>query len=364
MIGAQLILLGVLHAAGVCRMGSAWLMRTHDAMMRDNVWPDAAIQVLGVKRALDRREEAETLLMMLEISRSEGAAAKRHDSTAMQIAAAVRRRSVVAFQQGRPTQGVYLNMMQRDILQKQLSTMPNARGGVSSLLSESSRVSIDTSGTPSRADTNARARHSSVPLPNRDLGLEKATSVNDRMRGSLPNLGLIKTQSAYRLGGTLTNQSPPPVLSAVEQYLQKYAEPVDRLVQGARVYHKQHSYGRIAAVVNDDRRDKPYHVTFDSGEQHCYSVQSAVKLIVVPDNLRQETLQGGALDEPAAPLDPASSLLPDTLNGGTGIDGACADDDGAFGLAMRIDAPRREDPVPTVSFAPVYRAPLKPVLSD
>ena len=26
----------------VCGMGSAWLMRTHDVMVRDNVWPDAA----------------------------------------------------------------------------------------------------------------------------------------------------------------------------------------------------------------------------------------------------------------------------------------------------------------------------------
>lgn len=57
---------------------------------------------------------------------------------------------------------------------------------------------------------------------------------------------------------------------------------VARMARGARVYHQQRGYGRITEVVKADPRDKPYHVTFDNGERHCYSLKSAAKFILVP----------------------------------------------------------------------------------
>jgi hypothetical protein len=65
----------------------------------------------------------------------------------------------------------------------------------------------------------------------------------------------------------------------------------NRLVHGARVYHKQRGYGRITELVKADPRGKPYHVTFDNGEQHCYSLKSAAKLVLVPSgSVRHEDL--------------------------------------------------------------------------
>jgi hypothetical protein len=132
-----------------------------------------------------------------------------------------------------------------------------------------------------------------------------------------------------------------------------------------RLYHEVHGYGRIAEIVKDDPREKPYRVTFDSGEQHCYSVQSAVKLTLVPYGPRQNELVGVAVDKPAQPptLDPHH-------DGGTGIDGPAASDDGTlgmatFGVAIRIENTQEAGPVPKVSVEPLAVSrvlPSKPVL--
>jgi hypothetical protein len=132
-----------------------------------------------------------------------------------------------------------------------------------------------------------------------------------------------------------------------------------------RLYHEVHGYGRIAEIVKDDPREKPYRVTFDSGEQHCYSVQSAVKLTLVPYGPRQNELVGVAVDKPAQPptLDPHH-------DGGTGIDGPAASDDGTlgmatFGMAIRIENTQEAGPVPKVSVEPLAVSrvlPSKPVL--
>ena len=50
---------------------------------------------------------------------------------------------------------------------------------------------------------------------------------------------------------------------------------------GTRVEHPQRGLGVVEDVIPDDPRDKPYKITFDNGESHQYSLESAAKLRVV-----------------------------------------------------------------------------------
>ena len=67
----------------------------------------------------------------------------------------------------------------------------------------------------------------------------------------------------------------------------------ETLVPGARVFHDARGGGYIAKYNPDDARGKPYHVEFDSGEVHCYSESSVLKLRVIRE---QPTSSATAVD--------------------------------------------------------------------
>jgi hypothetical protein len=59
--------------------------------------------------------------------------------------------------------------------------------------------------------------------------------------------------------------------------LDEATRAIPPLAKGCRVSHPTNGLGVLTAVVQDDARGKPYHVLFDSGETHHYSVESASK---------------------------------------------------------------------------------------
>ena len=55
-----------------------------------------------------------------------------------------------------------------------------------------------------------------------------------------------------------------------------------QLEVGTRVYHDGRGSGRVIEIDLGDARRKPYHVQFDNGEVHAYSIASTTKLRAVP----------------------------------------------------------------------------------
>ena len=59
--------------------------------------------------------------------------------------------------------------------------------------------------------------------------------------------------------------------------LDEATRAIPPLAKGCRVSHPTNGLGVVTAVVRDDARGTPYHVRFDSGETHHYSVELASK---------------------------------------------------------------------------------------
>ena len=48
---------------------------------------------------------------------------------------------------------------------------------------------------------------------------------------------------------------------------------------GATVHHPVRGTGAVTEILRHDKRNKPYKITFDNGETHHYSMQSAAKFM-------------------------------------------------------------------------------------
>jgi hypothetical protein len=95
---------------------------------------------------------------------------------------------------------------------------------------------------------------------------------------------------------TLQLEMRPQAQSLVDA-LEQAAIRVPPLDAGCRVTHPVHGRGVIAAFVPDDVREKPYHVTFDSGETHHYSVESARKKLLAYKERGDAPADTALLDE-------------------------------------------------------------------
>ena len=73
--------------------------------------------------------------------------------------------------------------------------------------------------------------------------------------------------------------------AATEPELQPDLAPP--LTVGMRIQHNARGCGRLVDIVPNDERGKPYHVQYDSGELHCYSKQSALKLQPIGEAVRR-----------------------------------------------------------------------------
>ena len=76
---------------------------------------------------------------------------------------------------------------------------------------------------------------------------------------------------------------------AVDSSAQRAAATNDSemtLLAGNHIVHPTRGHGVIVAVIAQDQRGKPYHIRFDSGEEHHYSFESAAKLRVLVKGTR------------------------------------------------------------------------------
>ena len=76
---------------------------------------------------------------------------------------------------------------------------------------------------------------------------------------------------------------------AVDSSAQRAAATIDSemtLLAGNHIVHPTRGHGVIVAVIAQDQRGKPYHIRFDSGEEHHYSFESAAKLRVLVKGTR------------------------------------------------------------------------------
>ena len=63
--------------------------------------------------------------------------------------------------------------------------------------------------------------------------------------------------------------------------IRKVTNPHKDLTVGARVWHMKHCYGVVKECDLDNVREKPYLVQYESGEEHRYNKESAMKLVTV-----------------------------------------------------------------------------------
>ncbi len=67
---------------------------------------------------------------------------------------------------------------------------------------------------------------------------------------------------------------------ALPECIEELSGHASSVSAGTRIVHPVRGPGLVTMVVDDDPRDHPVHVLFDSGEEHHYTKQSACKLEV------------------------------------------------------------------------------------